>query len=207
MNLSFLNALALSGGDWVIWGLFLCSVVSIAILIERGILLKRELRDFHALRRGVLECLNEGLPALEKAIRRHHGAAAKILQAGLTQAHHGAAGVEDLLTSASLEERMRLERRLLALGTLGNNAPFIGLFGTVLGVIKAFHDLAQASAGPEVVMAGLSEALIATAVGLFVAIPCVVGFNYYQKKVRDLLSGTEALGRLILAHLRAGVGK
>ena len=102
-------------------------------------------------------------------------------------------------------ERQFLERRLLILGTLGNNAPFIGLFGTVLGVIKAFHDLAQAgSAGPEVVMQGLSEALIATAVGLFVAIPAVMAYNYFQKRVNDLLGETDSLVRLLLAKLKEG---
>ncbi|MBI4677385.1 MAG: MotA/TolQ/ExbB proton channel family protein [Elusimicrobia bacterium] len=204
MNQTFLNTLALSGGDWVIWGLYLCSVIAVAIMIERGVVLVREARDFRALRAGLLRALAEDLSGLEKAVHRHHGAASRILKAGLTQAGRGAAGVEDMLASATLEERLRLEKRLLVLGTLGNNAPFIGLFGTVLGVIKAFHDLSQLSAGPEVVMKGLSEALIATAVGLFVAIPCVVGFNYFQKKVRDLMAGTEALARLMLAQIRAG---
>src|SRR5207302_7410165 len=109
-----------------------------------------------------------------------------------------------LLASASLSERQRLEQRLLVLGTLGANAPFVGLFGTVLGVIKAFHDLSQASAGPEVVMQGLSEALIATAVGLFVAIPCVVAYNFFSKNVKDLLGGTESLGRYLMANVREG---
>ncbi|MBI5211132.1 MAG: MotA/TolQ/ExbB proton channel family protein [Elusimicrobia bacterium] len=204
MNDTFLQALALSGGDWVIWGLYLCSVIAVAIVIEKGVVLVREMRDFQALRTALLRSLGEGMAALEKVAGRHHGAAARILRAGLTQAGRGAAGVEDLLASATLEEKLRLEKRLLVLGTLGNNSPFIGLFGTVLGVIKAFHDLSQASAGPEVVMKGLSEALIATAVGLFVAIPCVVAFNYYQKKVRDLMAGTEALAKLMLAQIRAG---
>ena len=76
----------------------------------------------------------------------------------------------------------------------------MGLFGTVLGVIRAFHDLAEHSgAGPEVVMKGLSEALIATAVGLFVAIPCVIAYNVLQKKVADLLSSAEADARRFLA--------
>jgi biopolymer transport protein ExbB len=84
---------------------------------------------------------------------------------------------------------------MMLLGTLGNNAPFIGLFGTVLGVIKAFHDLAQSGAGPEVVMSGLSEALVATAVGLLVALPCVFAFNNLQKRIKDLMGEMEALGR------------
>lgn len=204
MTLSFINTLALTGGDWVIYGLLLCSVIAVAIIIERGILLKKEDESFHGLRSEMLRHLGEDPASLEKMLSKHQGASSRILQAGFTQAHHGAAGVEDLLVAASLEEKNWLERKLLILGTMGNNTPFVGLFGTVLGVIKAFHDLSQSGAGPEVVMQGLSEALIATAVGLFVAIPCVVSYNFFSKKVRDLLTGTESLGRIMLAHIRSG---
>lgn len=204
MNLGIIKGLALSGGDWVIWGLILCSAVAAAIIVERGVVLAREEKSFKALREALTAELGRELAALEKTVRRHDGAAGRILATALAQTHHGPEGVEDLLIATSLEEKGRLEERLLVLGTLGNNAPFIGLFGTVLGVIKAFHDLASVSAGPEVVMAGLSEALVATAVGLFVAIPCVVGYNYYQKKVKDLLSGTESLGRFLMAQIRSG---
>ena len=204
MNVGLLKTLALTGGDWVVYALLLCSVVACAAVIERGLLLFREERDFEELRAAVMGHLGEDAASLEKIVKRHDGAAGRILKTALAQAHAGAAGVEDLLVASGLEEKRRLEKRLLILGTLGNNAPFVGLFGTVLGVIKAFHELSQAGAGPEVVMQGLSEALIATAVGLFVAIPCVVAYNYFHKKVRELLSGTESIGRFILAQLRAG---
>jgi biopolymer transport protein ExbB len=204
MNLSFIRTMALSGGEWVIYALFLCSVLAMAIMIERGLALWKEERLFKALREALMKSLGQELGALEKIVRGHEGAAGRILKTALAQSHHGPEGVEDLLLAASLEEKGGLERRLLILGTLGNNAPFIGLFGTVLGVIKAFHDLSQMGAGPEFVMQGLSEALIATAVGLFVAIPCVVGYNYYQKKASDLLSGTESLGRFLVAQIRSG---
>ena len=201
---SFLTPLVLSGGEWVIWGLMLCSVVAVAVIFERGVLIRRESKKFSELRHAVMKEVSGDISGLDKVLSRHSGAACRILRAGLNHAQHGAAVVEDLLVSASFDERMRLEKRLLVLGTLGNNAPFVGLFGTVLGVIKAFHDLAQSGAGPEVVMRGLSEALIATAVGLFVAIPCVVSYNFFQKRVRDLLGGTESLGRLMVAQIRAG---
>ncbi|WP_297888318.1 MotA/TolQ/ExbB proton channel family protein [Sulfurihydrogenibium sp.] len=87
-----------------------------------------------------------------------------------------------------LELRMQLEKRLGILATFGNNAPFIGLFGTVLGVIKAFHHLGTSSEfGVRVVMTGISEALVATAMGLFVAIPAVIGYNYFVRKMRFLI--------------------
>ena len=203
--LSLLKSLALTGGDWVIYGLLACSVLAVAVLLERGLLLRRETQDFEALRDALLKGGELGeLGDIETTVGKHTGAAARILRTALTHSHSGPEGVEDLLVASSLEQRARLEKRLLILGTLGNNAPFVGLFGTVLGVIKAFHDLSAATAGPDVVMQGLSEALIATAVGLFVAIPCVVGYNYFQKKVRDLLSGTESLGRFIMAQVRQG---
>ena len=204
MDLLFLRSLALTGGDWVIYGLLLCSIAAVAVIIERGLLLSRELRALEKLNSALIgDWDDRDLPAVEKTIRAHPGAAARVLLAGLKQAKHGPAGVEDHMVAATLAERRRVEQRLLVLGTLGSNAPFIGLFGTVLGVIKAFHDLGESGSGPEVVMQGLSEALIATAVGLIVAIPCVVGFNYFQKKAKDLLMGTELLGRLLLAHIRS----
>ncbi len=199
-----LRALALTGGDWVIWALLACSVAAVAIIVERFFALRREDKAFRALRKAVMAGLGEDLPSLEKTVQRHPGAAARILKTALARSHNGPEGVEDLLIAASLAEKEVLERRLLVLGTLGSNAPFIGLFGTVLGVIRAFHDLSMTAGGPEVVMQGLSEALVATAVGLFVAIPCVISYNYFSKGVKDLLGGTESLGRYLMANVREG---
>jgi biopolymer transport protein ExbB len=116
------------------------------------------------------------------------------------------------MQSAAALERRGLERWLAYLGTLGNNAPFIGLFGTVIGVIAAFEALghgaghAAAAAGAtqvasQLVMASIAEALVATAVGILVALPAVVAFNYFQRRVASLLTGTEVLSNLVLAYL------
>ena len=184
MNNSPLMALALTGGGWVIWMLILSSIGAVAVAYDRWKLLKEEVKALAALRPAFLAALAaEDLAAADKAVKANPGAAARVLSE------------PDHLEAALSDEKRHLEGRLLWLGTLGNNAPFVGLFGTVLGVIKAFHDLAESGAGPEVVMAGLSEALVATAVGLLVAIPSVLAFNFLQKKLRDLLAETEALGR------------
>jgi biopolymer transport protein ExbB len=99
---------------------------------------------------------------------------------------------------------------LLFLGTVGNNAPFLGLLGTVIGVIGAFDALGKPQAGgaaaalaPERVMGTIAEALVATAVGLVVAIPAVAVFNYFQGRVTSALADAETLGHVLLAHLRA----
>ncbi|MBI2386282.1 MAG: MotA/TolQ/ExbB proton channel family protein [Elusimicrobia bacterium] len=183
MNNSPLMALALTGGGWVIWALIISSIGGVAVAYDRWNLLKEESKALSALRPVFLAALAAGdHDAADKAVKANPGAASRVLSE------------PENLQAALSDERRHLEGRLLWLGTLGNNAPFVGLFGTVLGVIKAFHDLAESGAGPEVVMAGLSEALVATAVGLLVAIPSVLAFNFLQKKMRDLLLETEALG-------------
>jgi biopolymer transport protein ExbB len=96
-------------------------------------------------------------------------------------------------------ERTRLEQGLTVLATLGSNAPFIGLFGTVLGIIQAFGALGAQQNQTADIMVGISEALIATAVGLFVAIPAVVAFNYFSRQLRVLLVNSEALKDLVLS--------
>ncbi len=183
MNESPLMALALTGGGWVIWALILSSVGGVAVAFDRWKIIKEEAKALAVLRPLFLAALAVAdAAAAAKAVKENPGASARILSE------------PESLAAALSDEKRHLEGRLLWLGTLGNNAPFVGLFGTVLGVIKAFHDLAESGAGPEVVMAGLSEALVATAVGLLVAIPSVLTFNALQKKLRDLLSETEALG-------------
>jgi biopolymer transport protein ExbB len=108
------------------------------------------------------------------------------------------------MISARARNRTLLERRVALLGTLGNNAPFIGLFGTVLGIIRAFHDLASdTQGGAQTVMAGISEALVATAVGLMVAIPAVMAFNYFMRRARGHVTQADTVAHIILAELRS----
>lgn len=181
-----LAALAQWGGEWVIIILALCSIWAVAVMVERLILLQREkkgLREIEA-QLGQRD-LASGMAWLKTQNTLAGRMAVSTLASG---------GVKETEHALRNGEKRRLEQRLIVLGTLGNNAPFVGLFGTVLGVIKSFHDLAaEAGAGPEVVMQGLSEALVATAVGLAVAIPCVVAYNYCQKTIHDLLGETDDL--------------
>ncbi len=95
---------------------------------------------------------------------------------------------KNMLEYTPIQLKLLLEKRLGILATFGNNAPFIGLFGTVLGVMKAFHDLGVSNEfGVRVVMEGISQALVATALGLFVAIPCVIAYNYFVRKIKTIL--------------------
>jgi biopolymer transport protein ExbB len=112
--------------------------------------------------------------------------------------------VAEVIDAQMERSRLDYERRLAFLGTLGNNAPFIGLFGTVLGIIRAFSDLAtNPGTGAGKVMAGIADALIATAVGLFVALPAVIMFNVFQRWLRRTAQRSSALGHAVVASLRS----
>jgi biopolymer transport protein ExbB len=122
-----------------------------------------------------------------------------VARKGLATRNKGAKAMLGSMESMLIGERYRLDRGLVILGTLGNNAPFIGLFGTVLGIIIAFHDLARnPEGGPAVVMSGISEALVATAVGLIVAIPAVIFFNLFTRIVKRHIANTESIIKLIM---------
>jgi biopolymer transport protein TolQ len=114
---------------------------------------------------------------------------------------NGLKGLEETFDTFIKFQQPKLEKSLAFLATVGSNAPYIGLFGTVLGIMKSFHDLAQASsAGQQTVMAGISAALIATAAGLLVAIPNIVAFNYFQKQVKAIIGGVESCKDIVMAY-------
>ena len=118
----------------------------------------------------------------------------------------GPDAVAEVLAGGTKERRKGYESGLLFLGTLGNNAPFVGLFGTVLGIVTAFRELASAAGstnGMNNVMGGIAEALVATAVGILVALPAVIAYNAFQKKCQDLEENTQSIGNLVLAQMKS----
>ncbi len=201
-------AFALLGAEWVMWLLFALSVVSIAIMIERWRYFHTIRSDFESLAADLKRLLNLGkLDEARKHMAAARGIEAAVVRVGLDEFDRGADAAEEAMIAARTRERLSLERNLAFLGTVGANAPFIGLFGTVIGIVKAFHDLSRnLQGGAQAAMGGISEALVATAIGLFVAIPAVVAFNVFQRKVRAVMANTEALSRLLLAHLKARAG-
>jgi biopolymer transport protein ExbB len=194
---------ALLGAGWVLWVLVALSFGCIAISMERALFLARDGSDLGRLADAVNRFLKGGdAPTLRQELGKIGGMEARILEAGLEVAPLGPAAVEKAMTGTATAERMRMERGLAFLGTVGSNAPFVGLFGTVLGIIQAFHDLSfdQGDAS-KAVMGGISEALVATAVGLLVAIPAVVLFNLFNRWVKSKLGRSESLADLVSARL------
>lgn len=198
-----LNGLTQLGATWVLWLLVALSVVGLAVAIERAVYLLSSRDDVVALGRELSALLARG--ELEKARHRLEESPsfeARIAAAALDSGDASAA--EERIAKESTLVKLDLERRLVFLGTLGNNAPFVGLLGTVIGIVRAFHALGagagQVSAG---LMAEIGEALVATAFGLIVALPAVAAFNLFQRVIRARLAGAEALSREVLAHLKA----
>jgi biopolymer transport protein ExbB len=128
----------------------------------------------------------------------HAGTARAILQTSSNDPSRIDRAVKSYLSV----QRNRLEQGLTVLATLGSNAPFIGLFGTVLGIIQAFGALGAHQTNASDIMVGISEALIATAIGLFVAIPAVVAFNVFSRKLRGMIVRSEALKDLYLSKIQ-----
>ena len=194
-----------TNAEWVLWLLACLSVISIAVMLERGIYIAtHRLADAD----GVLVKLAKGdLDGVKAQVKDAKGMEAAVLREGIEWAAKGPDSVEEVVNATLSRERPRYERYLSILGTLGSNTPFIGLFGTVLGIIKAFHDLGQSTAkGTQIqstVMAGISEALVATAVGLAVAIPAVIGYNVLTRSVKNTTARSTALGHALVGHLRA----
>ena len=197
----------LLGSEWVLWLLLGLSVVSVAVMVERAIFLRGR-GDADALARELRSLLKGGdVEGARQALAGRTLPAAVVAAAGLDHFDRGSEAVGEAMAGAKARLRVDLERNLGVLGTLGNNAPFIGLFGTVLGIIKAFADLSRNSGGGAgAVMAGISEALVATAIGLMVAIPAVIAFNFFQAQVRKTLTRVDAIAHMVLATFSGDEG-
>ncbi|HBL17858.1 MAG TPA: MotA/TolQ/ExbB proton channel family protein [Elusimicrobia bacterium] len=185
--------------------LLFCSVLSVAFTFERLIFFWKSKVDGDRLLAGVSKLLESGkAEEAQAACQKNMAPVSQVVAYGLLHRKRSRLELEELLASKRLEERMRMEKFLVVLGTMGNTAPFIGLFGTVVGIIKAFRDLALAGAGgPAVVAKGIAEALVATAGGLAVAIPAVIVYNYFMRKVKDRSVEMEVVSARLLVLLGA----
>ena len=195
--------------EWVLWLLLGLSLLSVAVMVERWIFYRRRKVDFESLREEFTKDLDKGdFEAAAKLLGKTDSLETNVVLAGLRGYSKGPESVEDLLTGAMSREKSLYERRLPILATLASNSPYIGLFGTVLGIVRAFKDLSKDMAAASTgVMAGIAEALVATAIGLLVAIPAVVAYNVFKGMVKDAVTNTESLSRILLAELKAAGGE
>lgn len=195
------------GAEWVLWLLLSLLLVALVVMVERALFFRRHKVDSVELSKQVIAAVREGGPAkAREQLRGVGGMQGGVLHAALDAWDDGVDAVEEVVQASIARERSFYDRWLPVLGTLGNSAPFIGLLGTVIGILTAFAALGSGLEGAELkgkVMAEIGEALVATAVGLGVAIPCVVAFNLFKNRIKAMANDTEGMARLLLAHLKA----
>jgi biopolymer transport protein ExbB len=203
MNIERIQRIANYGSHWILWVLVVASVVALAIVLERAVLFWSSRDDLTRLRRDVRALLAaRDVPAARRRLDGSPSFEAAIARAGLDA--DGAASAEERILAEREVVRLKLERNLGFLGTLGSNAPFVGLLGTVIGIVRAFQRLSEATGQVSAsLMAEIGEALIATAIGILVALPAIAFFNLFQRAIKARLGQSDALGHEVLAYLKA----
>lgn len=193
------------GHDITLWILVLLSIFSLAFILERYFTLARVAKNSERTSEKIRDILKANqLAEVEDLAKEKDSLEGQALTYALRHIkERGLSGLEEIFSSYALIEKPILEKRLNFLATVGSNAPFIGLLGTVFGVMDAFKQLAEAQPDQAMVMLGISKALIATAVGLAVAIPAVIAYNYFQRKVRSIMSSLESVRDLCIAYARS----
>ncbi len=201
-----LSAFVELGARWVLWLLIALSVAGLAVIVERALFLvgtREKVSELRAELASHIEASSTRPSALGLALRR-------LSESPSTEARLTAAALRGGSSTGALArvdaeralERLRLERGVSFLGTLATAAPFVGLLGTVIGIVAAFHQLAQSQGRlTGALMSEIGEALVATAVGLLVALPALAAFNAFQRIIVVRLTRGEALARETLATL------
>ncbi len=176
---------------------------SIGIMIDRALWLRGRDTDIERLARELRGALER--KAVDRFIEKYKDDPAvpvRVVLKGLADRTRGAESVAEAMHRERLFWRKQADKHMIILGTLGNNVPFIGLFGTVLGVINAFEHLrVNTPAAQDKTLDLIAEALTATAFGLLVAIPAVIAFNYFTRRIRVLMSGADECAHALLASL------
>jgi biopolymer transport protein ExbB/TolQ len=198
--------LALLGANWVLWILVALSIASVTVVIERWLYFRGiDGADTALLKPLAVKLADEDIEGAASLVKSGMSPGARMVAAMLEVAGRGTNSAKAVSEGNRAAEKLRLERNLGFLGTVGSNAPFIGLFGTVLEILRVFHLLGEqgVTTGEDAsaIMTGISEALVATAIGLLVAIPSVIAYNAFQRRVKRLLSEGDALTGMALSQL------
>ena len=194
-------AFAQLGASWVLWLLIALSVLSIGVMIDRALWFRGRDTDTDRFTRELRGAFERGeVDRLETKYKDDPAVPVQVALRGLAERTRGPEAVAEAMHGERARWRNAADRHLIVLGTLGNNVPFIGLFGTVLGVINAFEHLRQnTAAAQDKTLDLIAEALAATAFGLLVAIPAVIAFNYFSRKLKVLLGSADEAAHTVLS--------
>jgi len=187
-NLTLLDVLLKGGPVFIL--ILVVSLIAVSVMIERALAISAVRRNSEKLRKQVLARVHSG--KWEEAIilcKENNGLMTDVYLAALERRHADRQVIAEAVEREGGRLTMYLEKRLHILATIGSTAPFIGLFGTVLGIINAFNSIStSASYAPALVSNGIAEALVNTAAGLFVAIPSVLMFNWFTQRIQSFIS-------------------
>jgi biopolymer transport protein ExbB len=194
----------LAGGP-LMWVILACSVVGLAFVIERCVNLRRSKNLDDATYRRIMELVEQQDAQMARAhARENPGPMSRVLASVLSCARSPRAEMETMLEDAGARELWQLRRNSKPLGIIASVAPLLGLLGTVLGIIRAFRDVAMqegAIGNPKMLANGIYEALITTAAGLTVAIPMLLFYHYFRGKAEDLVREIEEKSLQLIAHI------
>jgi biopolymer transport protein ExbB len=196
----------LNRGGPAMYALLVLSVVSVGIVLERLYFFSKQHSDPNQLLREIGDRVSkDDMNGAIAVCDRHKGMLPKILQFGLYRHEKSRADISDALSISLLEQLNSLEANLSIIGTVAVIAPFVGLFGTVLGIIRAFNDIAlKGNSSPAVVSAGVAEALVTTAAGLGVAVVAVIFFNYFKSRIKaynqEMIVAANKLAEMLAFH-------
>src|SRR5215472_6476604 len=188
------------------WILLALSVIVVAIVIERLVFFASQHGDTKGLLRTIGQKISaDDLDGAVKICQSQKGMLPRILEFGLARGEKNRADITDALSIALMEHLNALEKNLGIIGTIAVIAPFVGLAGTVLGIIHAFEEIAlKGNSSPAVVAQGVSEALITTFGGLVVAIFAVVFFNYFKSRIKaynqEMIVAANQLAEMLHFH-------
>ncbi len=200
----FLSVMKQGGPD--MWILLTLSIIVVAIVIERLVFFSSQHGDTKGLLRAIgAKIAADDLDGAKRICQENKGMLPRILEFGLARGEKNRADITDALSIALVEHLNSLERNLGVVGTIAVIAPFVGLAGTVLGIIRAFQDIAlKGNSSPAVVAAGVSEALITTFAGLVVAIFAVIFFNYFKTRIKvynqEMIVAANQLAEMLHFH-------
>lgn len=190
-------------GGFFMHPILLCSVIGLAIILERLYFFAKARTDTGRLMNELLRVLQEeGFEAAQRMLHGTRGPIAAVLHSGLARAKKGPEAVEKAITTAASIETALLERGLIWLATVANIAPLLGFLGTVSGMIHAFEAIAAAEeVSARLVATGIYEALITTAAGLIVAIPVQTAHNYFVSRIDKFVIDMEESGAELIDAL------
>lgn len=205
MLINQLLAISSVAHEVILWFLILLNVFSIAIILDRFFFIRGFLSETSLVLSEMMSALESGRNSHMKLVYDKYALlpAGKILQKGWEHIiQNRDRGLEEMMDSHLLALKPQMESHLGFLATLGSNAPFIGLLGTIFGVMEAFEALGSTDGSATVVMVGISKALVATAVGLIVAIPAITAYNFLQKKLKMTFHHLESMKETLLSFAK-----